>query len=79
MLGESELAVWRGRNIGMIFQFFQLLPTLSVVENVILPMDFSSGYAFRRRRECAMHSLEQMEMAEQEVIYAQSTLAQSTA
>ena len=50
---------------GIIFQFFQLLPTLSIVENVMLPMDFCDMYAPRERRERAMHLLEQVEMAEQ--------------
>ena len=39
-LRESQLAAWRGRNVGVVFQFFQLLPTLSIVENVMLPIDF---------------------------------------
>jgi putative ABC transport system ATP-binding protein len=39
-LSEGQLAEWRGRNVGVIFQFFQLLPTLTVIENVMLPMDF---------------------------------------
>src|SRR4051812_48144079 len=39
-LSETELAAWRGKNIGVVFQFFQLLPTLTIVENVMLPMDF---------------------------------------
>jgi putative ABC transport system ATP-binding protein len=39
-LRENELALWRGRNIGIVFQFFQLLPTLTILENVMLPMDF---------------------------------------
>ncbi len=63
-LGENELAVWRGRNVGIVFQFFQLLPTLTVVENVMLPMDLCNAYAFRQRRERAMQLLEQMEMGE---------------
>jgi putative ABC transport system ATP-binding protein len=40
-LSESGLAAWRGRHVGLVFQFFQLLPTLTVVENVMLPMDFA--------------------------------------
>jgi putative ABC transport system ATP-binding protein len=44
-LREGEMAVWRGRNLGIIFQFFQLLPTLSLVENVMLPMDFRRVYS----------------------------------
>lgn len=39
-LNEGERAIWRGRNIGIVFQFFQLLPTLTLLENVRLPMDF---------------------------------------
>jgi putative ABC transport system ATP-binding protein len=44
-LDESQLAGWRGRNVGVVFQFFQLLPTLTVAENVLLPMDFCDTYA----------------------------------
>ena len=62
-LGEGKLAEWRGRNIGVIFQFFQLLPTLTVVENVMLPMDFCNMYSMREREVRAMHLLEQVEMA----------------
>jgi putative ABC transport system ATP-binding protein len=61
-LSEGQLAVWRGRNVGVIFQFFQLLPTLTVVENVMLPMDFCHMYSARERRERAMYLLEQVEM-----------------
>jgi len=63
-LGEGKMAEWRGRNIGVIFQFFQLLPTLTVIENVMLPMDFCHVYSMRERQERAMHLLEQVEMAE---------------
>jgi len=62
-LSEGQLAVWRGRTIGVIFQFFQLLPTLTVIENVMLPMDFCHMYSARERRERAMYLLEQVEMA----------------
>ena len=61
-LNEGQLAAWRGRNVGLIFQFFQLLPTLSVVENVLLPMDFCNMYERGERPERAMHLLEQMEL-----------------
>ncbi|MBK8049851.1 MAG: ABC transporter ATP-binding protein [Anaerolineales bacterium] len=63
-LREGQIAGWRGRNIGVVFQFFQLLPTLTVVENVMLPMDFCNLYSKRERKERAMHLLEQVEMAE---------------
>jgi ABC-type lipoprotein export system ATPase subunit len=64
-LSEGQRAQWRGRTIGVIFQFFQLLPTLTVIENVMLPMDFCRMYSMRGRRERAMHLLEQVEVAEQ--------------
>jgi ABC-type lipoprotein export system ATPase subunit len=62
-LSEGQMAPWRGRNLGIIFQFFQLLPTLSIVENVMLPMDFCGMYTSRERRERAMALLEQVDMA----------------
>jgi ABC-type lipoprotein export system ATPase subunit len=64
-LSEGQMAVWRGRNVGVIFQFFQLLPTLTVAENVMLPMDFCNMYEPRERRARAMQLLEQVEMAQQ--------------
>ena len=47
-LSEDDLAVWRGRNVGVVFQFFQLLPTLSVIENIMLPMDLCGELARAR-------------------------------
>jgi ABC-type lipoprotein export system ATPase subunit len=64
-LNEGQLAAWRGRNVGLIFQFFQLLPTLSVIENVLLPMDFCNMYERSERPERAMHLLEQMELGQE--------------
>jgi len=63
-LSENQLARWRGRNVGVIFQFFQLLPTLTVLENVMLPMDFCDVYRRRERKERALHMLEQVGIAE---------------
>lgn len=63
-LSEGQMAVWRGRNLGIIFQFFQLLPTLTVIENVMLPMDFCNMYSPGERKTRAMHLLEQVDMAE---------------
>lgn len=64
-MSENELARFRGKNIGVIFQFFQLLPTLTVLENVILPMDFCRMWKTRERPERAMILLEQMGLADQ--------------
>lgn len=64
-LSESELASWRGKNIGVVFQFFQLLPTLSIVENVMLPMDFCNTYPKKERRERALSLLELVNIKEQ--------------
>jgi putative ABC transport system ATP-binding protein len=63
-LSEGQMAVWRGRNIGIVFQFFQLLPTLSILENVMLPMDFSKSYAPRQRKERALALLDLVGIAD---------------
>lgn len=57
-LSENKLARWRGRHVGIVFQFFQLLPTLTIVENVILPMDFCKAYKRRERKRRALQLLE---------------------
>lgn len=64
-LNQEQLAIWRGKNVGVIFQFFQLLPTLTVAENVMLPMDFCKTYPPRERRERAISLLEKVGIAEQ--------------
>jgi putative ABC transport system ATP-binding protein len=64
-LSENHLAMWRGRTIGVVFQFFQLLPTLTVVENVMLPMDFCDVHPFREREAFALELLEHVEMVDQ--------------
>ena len=64
-LSESELAAWRGKNIGVVFQFFQLLPTLTILENVMLPMDFCNTYARKERRERALALLALVDIQEQ--------------
>ena len=56
-LTENQIAVWRGRTVGVVFQFFQLLPTLTVLENVMLPMDFCNVYDPAERPERAMELL----------------------
>jgi putative ABC transport system ATP-binding protein len=64
-LSESGLAGWRGSNVGLVFQFFQLLPTLTVVENVMLPMDFAKKIPAGERRDRAQHLLERMGVGDQ--------------
>jgi putative ABC transport system ATP-binding protein len=63
-LSENQLARWRGRNAGVIFQFFQLLPTLTILENVMLPMDFCNMYRRSERRQRALYLLEQVDIAQ---------------
>ena len=57
-MSEEALAVWRGEHVGVVFQFFQLLPTLSALENAVLPLDFARRGAKRERFERARHNLE---------------------
>jgi len=64
-LSESGLAAWRGRTIGLVFQFFQLLPTLTVIENVMLPMDFARKIPAAARRDRARRLLERMGVGDQ--------------
>jgi putative ABC transport system ATP-binding protein len=61
-LNEGQMAEWRGRHMGIIFQFFQLLPTLSIVENVMIPMDLAGLYSMDERYARAMHLLDQVGM-----------------
>ena len=64
-MSENALARWRGENIGIIFQFFQMLPALTLLNNVILPMDLASKYKPKERRERAMHLLDIVGLADQ--------------
>lgn len=64
-LNQEQLAVWRGKNVGVVFQFFQLLPTLTIAENLILPMDFCNTYPVRQRRDRALSLLEKVGIADQ--------------
>ena len=57
-LSEEELASWRGENVGIVFQFFQLLPTLTALENAVLPLDFAHHRSKHDRFEHAAHNLE---------------------
>lgn len=64
-LNEDQIARWRGLNLGVIFQFFQLLPTLTVIENIMLPMELRHTWPKNERKERAMHLLEQVELTDQ--------------
>jgi putative ABC transport system ATP-binding protein len=64
-LTENELAAWRGEALGIVFQFFQLLPALSLLQNVTLPMDFARTLSSAQRRERAQHLLEMVGLADQ--------------
>jgi putative ABC transport system ATP-binding protein len=64
-MSENRLAAWRGEHVGIIFQFFQMLPALSLLQNVILPMDFANKYTPKERRERAMHLLDIVGLADQ--------------
>jgi len=61
-MSESQMASWRGRNLGIVFQFYQLLPMLSLLENVMLPMDFCNVYAPYERETRAMQLLRMVEL-----------------
>ncbi|RPJ19005.1 MAG: ATP-binding cassette domain-containing protein [Chloroflexi bacterium] len=63
-LNENRMARWRGKNLGIVFQFFQLLPTISVIENIMLPMDFCRTYPMREREPRALALLEMVELAD---------------
>ena len=65
VLSESQLAEWRGRTIGLVFQFFQLLPTLTVAENVMLPMDFAGIIPAAERRSRALELLDGVSIRDQ--------------
>jgi ABC-type lipoprotein export system ATPase subunit len=63
-LSEGEMATWRGKQMGVVFQFFQLLPSLTVLQNVMIPMDFCNMFDPKERRERAMHLLDLVGIAE---------------
>jgi putative ABC transport system ATP-binding protein len=63
-LTENQIAAWRGRNVGIVFQFFQLLPTMTALENIILPMAFCRRMSSGERRARALKLLEDMDMVD---------------
>lgn len=60
-LSENQVAKWRGRNVGVVFQFFQLLPTLTVIENVMMPMHYTGTFR-GNRKERAMELLDMVDL-----------------
>ncbi len=64
-MSESKRALWRGRNMGVVFQFLQLLPTLTLLENTMLPMDYCNLYRFYQRPERAMELLKLVGLEDQ--------------
>jgi putative ABC transport system ATP-binding protein len=62
-MNENQLAAWRGPNLGIVFQFFQLLPALSLLQNIIMPMDFLGELSPKQRRRRAHHLLERVGLA----------------
>ena len=63
-LNEDQLARWRGDNLGVVFQFFQLLPNLNLIENITISMDFRDTYPLGERKERALHLLDQVGLAD---------------
>lgn len=63
-LSEGKMSIWRGINLGIVFQFFQLLPMLSIIENIMLPMDFAKVIPFQKRELRAMELLEMVGLKE---------------
>ena len=64
-MSENELAKWRGQQVGVIFQFFQMLPSLSLLQNVVLPMEFMGAYTAKGRRDRALNLLDMVGLADQ--------------
>ncbi|MBN1536662.1 MAG: ABC transporter ATP-binding protein [Anaerolineales bacterium] len=63
-LDEDRKARWRGKNLGIVFQFFQLLPSLNLIENITIPMDLCRSFPFRQQKARALQLLEQVGIAE---------------
>jgi len=63
-MSESQRSLWRGRNIGVVFQFFQLLPTLTLLENTMLPMDYCNIHDFKERPDRALEILRMVGLEE---------------
>lgn len=64
-LNANDQSLWRGKNVGIVFQFFQMMPSLTLLNNVMLPMELANTYNGKTRRERAEHLLEMVGLAEQ--------------
>ena len=64
-MNENQLAAWRGENVGIIFQFFQLLPSISLLQNVVMPMEFAGKFRRKERQKRALHLLDMVGLADQ--------------
>jgi putative ABC transport system ATP-binding protein len=64
-MSENKLAAWRGQHVGIVFQFFQMLPALSLIQNIMLPMDFAKKYSRKEKSKRAMELLEIVDLADQ--------------
>ncbi len=64
-MSENALAKWRGQEVGIIFQFFQMLPSLSLLQNIVLPMEFAGKFSRKERRERALGLLDMVDLADQ--------------
>lgn len=58
----NQLAAWRGRNVGIVFQFFQLMPTLTLIENIMLPMEFAGSISRNKQKQRALELLDRMDI-----------------
>jgi len=63
-MGMEQIAGWRGQTVGVVFQTFELIPSLSLIQNITLPMDFAGRYSLLQRRERALYLLERVGIAE---------------
>jgi len=63
-MGMEQIAGWRGQTVGVVFQTFELIPSLSLLQNITLPMDFAGRYSLRQRGERALYLLDQVGIAE---------------
>jgi putative ABC transport system ATP-binding protein len=64
-MSENQLAAWRGQHVGIIFQFFQMLPALTILQNIMLPMDFAKKFTPHERKDRALHLLEIVNLEDQ--------------